>query len=384
MKQRLAILGSTGSIGMQTLDVCRRFPDRFEVEVLTAGKQAAELVKQALEFNPNMVVIGDESQYDFVSDALKSSDIKVFCGSKSIADAATVDSVDTVVLALVGIAGLEPAYAALKAGKKLALANKEVLVVAGELISKTAIENRAAIIPIDSEHSAIMQCLQGESSTAIEKIILTASGGPFRGFSKDQLQNVTLKQALAHPVWSMGNKITIDSATMMNKGFEVIEARWLFNVPAEKIDVIIHPQSIIHSMVQFTDGSVKAQMSRPDMRLPIMYALTWPERIAAPFQTGGINDIFSLTFEKADTETFRHLSLAYEAIKNGGGAPCVLNASNEVAVELFLNDKISFTGMQKMSETAMSHISAGVPGSIADYLALDNETRAYCQTLNIK
>lgn len=383
MKQRLAILGSTGSIGMQTIDVCRRFPDRFEVEVLTAGKQAAELVKQALEFNPNMVVIGDESQYDFVSDALKNSDIKVFCGSKSIADAATVDSVDTVVLSLVGIAGLEPAYAALKAGKKLALANKEVLVVAGELISKTAIENRAAIIPIDSEHSAIMQCLQGESSAAIEKIILTASGGPFRGFNQEQLQNVSLKQALAHPVWSMGNKITIDSATMMNKGFEVIEARWLFNVPAEKIDVVIHPQSIIHSMVQFVDGSVKAQMSRPDMRLPIMYALTWPERIAAPFQTNGINDIFSLTFEKADFKTFRHLSLAYEAIAKGGGAPCVLNASNEVAVELFLNNKISFTGMQKMSETALCHISAGVPGSIADYLALDNETRAYCQTLNI-
>ncbi|MGD9492512.1 MAG: 1-deoxy-D-xylulose-5-phosphate reductoisomerase [Bacteroidales bacterium] len=384
MKQRLAILGSTGSIGMQTLDVCRCFSEQFEVEVLTAGKQAAELVKQALEFNPNMVVIADESQYHFVSDALKNTDIKVFCGSKSIADAATVESVDTVVLALVGIAGLEPAYAALKAGKKLALANKEVLVVAGELIAKTAIENRAAIIPIDSEHSAIMQCLQGESSAAIEKIILTASGGPFRGFKKDQLENVTLKQALAHPVWSMGNKITIDSATMMNKGFEVIEARWLFNVPAKKIDVVIHPQSIIHSMVQFVDGSVKAQMSRPDMRLPIMYALTWPERMAAPFQTSGINDIFSLTFEKADSETFQHLSMAYEAIAKGGGAPCVLNASNEVAVGLFLNNQISFTGMQKMSEAALTHISAGMPASIADYLALDSETRAYCQTLNIK
>lgn len=384
MKQRLAILGSTGSIGLQTLDVCRKFPDRFEVEVLTAGKQGGELIRQALEFNPNMVVIGDESQYDVVSEALKNTDIKVFCGSKSIAEAATVESVDTVVLALVGISGLAPAYAALKAGKKLALANKEVLVVAGELIAKTSIENRAAIIPIDSEHSAIMQCLQGESSATIEKIILTASGGPFRGFNMDQLQTVTREQALAHPVWSMGNKISIDSATMMNKGFEVIEARWLFNVPAEKIDVVIHPQSIIHSMVQFVDGSVKAQMSRPDMRLPILYALTWPERIAAPFQTEGIKDIWSLTFEKADSTTFCHLQFAFEALKKGGGAPCVLNASNEVAVELFLNNKISFTGMQKMSESALNNISAGVPASIEEYLALDLETRAYCQTLNLK
>lgn len=382
MQQRLAILGSTGSIGKQTLEVCRQFPDRFTVEVLTAGQRAEELIHQALEFNPNMVVIGDESKYDTVSEALKNTDVKVFCGSKSIADAATVESVDTVVLALVGIAGLEPAYAALKAGKKLALANKEVLVVAGELISKTAIENRAPIIPIDSEHSAIMQCLQGESSASIEKIILTASGGPFRGFNKDQLQHVTLQQALAHPVWSMGNKITIDSATMMNKGFEVIEARWLFNIPAEKIDVVVHPQSIIHSMVQFVDGSVKAQMSRPDMRLPILYALTWPERVPAPFQTNGIKDIFSLTFEKADTETFRHLSLAFEAIKTGGGAPCVLNASNEIAVDLFLQNKISFLDMQQMSEAALSKIAAGAIGSIEEYIALDAETRIFCQTLN--
>jgi len=382
MKQRLAILGSTGSIGMQTLDVCRRFPERFEVEVLTAGKQGEELVKQALEFNPNMVVIGDESQYDFVSDALKNSDIKVFCGSKSIADAAIVDTVDTVVLALVGIAGLEPAYASLKAGKKLALANKEVLVVAGELISRTAIESRAAIIPIDSEHSAIMQCLQGEASSAMEKIILTASGGPFRGFSTDQLQNVTLNQALAHPVWSMGNKITIDSATLMNKGFEVIETRWLFNIPATKIDVITHPQSIVHSMVQFVDGSVKAQMSKPDMRLPILYALTWPERVAAPFQTSGIDGIQSLTFEKTDTKTFRHLAMAYEALEAGGGMPCVLNASNEIAVQKFLHNQISFTGMQKMSESAMKNMAHSKPLSIEDYIRIDQETRTYCQSLN--
>jgi len=382
MLQRLAILGSTGSIGLQTLDVCRRFPDRFEVEVLTAGQQAGELIKQALEFDPNMVVIGDESKYDMVANALKNTDIKVFCGSKSIADAAMVDSVDIVVLALVGIAGLEPAYAALKAGRKLALANKEVLVVAGELITKTAIENNAPIIPIDSEHSAIMQCLQGEATSTVEKIILTASGGPFRGFNTTQLQHVTVKEALAHPVWTMGNKITIDSATMMNKGFEVIEARWLFNIPAEKIDVVIHPQSIIHSMVQFVDGSIKAQMSRPDMRLPILYALTWPERVPAPFQTSGIKDIHTLTFEKADTETFRHLSMAYEAIIAGGGAPCVLNASNEIAVQLFLNNKLSFTGMQKMSEEAMNQIKNTSVRSVEDYLRLDQETRTFCQSLN--
>ena len=242
----------------------------------------------------------------------------------------------------------------------------------------------AVLLPIDSEHSAVFQSMTAGRQGEVSKVFLTASGGPFRTWTAEQMANATVEDALRHPTWKMGPKITIDSATMMNKALEIIEARWLFNVPAEKIDVIIHPQSIIHSMVQFVDGSVKAQMSRPDMRLPIMYALTWPERMAAPFQTGGINDIFSLTFEKADAETFRHLSLAYEAIAKGGGAPCVLNASNEVAVELFLNNKISFTGMQKMSETALSHISAGVPVNITDYLALDSETRAYCQTMNIK
>jgi len=382
MMQKLAILGSTGSIGLQTLDVCRRFPDRFTVEVLTAGKKAGLLIQQALEFNPNMVVIGDESLYDQVAEALKNTDIKVFCGSKSIADACTLDSVNTVVLALVGIAGLEPAYATLRAGKKLALANKEVLVVAGDLITKTAIENRAPIIPIDSEHSAIMQCLQGEATSTVEKIILTASGGPFRGYNADQLTNVTVQEALAHPVWSMGNKITIDSATLMNKGFEVIEARWLFNIPAAKIDVVTHPQSIIHSMVQFVDGSVKAQMSKPDMRLPIVYALTWPERIAAPFQTSGINEIQTLTFEKTDTSTFRHLAMAYEAMAAGGGMPCVLNASNEIAVQQFLNNQLSFTGMQKMSEQAMKNMAHSTPLSIEDYIRLDQETRTFCQSLN--
>jgi len=382
MMQKLAILGSTGSIGLQTLDVCRRFPERFSAEILTAGTQADLLIQQALEFNPNIVVIGDESKYNQVSEALKNTDIKVFCGSSSISDVCTLESVDTVVLALVGIAGLEPAYATLKAGKKLALANKEVLVVAGELITRLAIENKAAVIPIDSEHSAIMQCLQGEDTSTIEKIILTASGGPFRGYSAEQLNSVTIQQALAHPVWSMGNKITIDSATLMNKGFEVIETRWLFNIPATKIDVITHPQSIVHSMVQFVDGSVKAQMSKPDMRLPILYALTWPERVAAPFQTSGIDGIQSLTFEKTDTKTFRHLAMAYEALEAGGGMPCVLNASNEIAVQKFLHNQISFTGMQKMSESAMKNMAHSKPLSIEDYIRIDQETRTYCQSLN--
>lgn len=382
MLQRLAILGSTGSIGRQTLDICRVYPDRFSVEVLTAGNNAAELIKQAKEFNPNTVVIGNELLYQEISDALKNTDIKVFCGMQSIAAVTEMDSVDTVVLAMVGISGLEPAFHALKAGKKLALANKEVLVVAGELITRTSMENNAPIIPIDSEHSAIMQCLQGESSASIEKLILTASGGPFRGFSAEQLQSVTLLQALAHPVWNMGHKITIDSATLMNKGFEVIEARWLFNIPASKIDILIHPQSIIHSMVQFVDGSIKAQMSRPDMRLPILYALTWPQRLKAPFQTGGLNDIHSLTFEQADTKAFRHLALAFEAIEAGGASTCVLNAANEIAVALFLDGKITFAGMQNMVEAAMTQFINPKAPTLDDILALDAETRTFCETLN--
>lgn len=381
--QRLAILGSTGSIGRQTLDICRLYPERFPVEVLTAGNNADALIQQALEFRPGMVVIGNEMHYDQVASALQPHDIKVFCGASSIAEAAALDSVDTVVLAMVGISGLIPASSALKARKKLALANKEVLVVAGELISKLSMQYRAPIIPIDSEHSAIMQCLQGESSASINKIILTASGGPFRGFSPAQLEHVTLLQALAHPVWNMGHKITIDSATMMNKGFEVIEARWLFGLSASSIEIVIHPQSIIHSMVQFRDGSIKAQMSRPDMRLPIQYALTWPERLDAPFQPEGLNNIHQLTFEKADFEAFRHLAMAYQAIESGGGAPCVLNAANEIAVARFLDHQISFTGMQVMAEKAMQHIAHSAPASIEEYIALDQETRHFCETLNL-
>jgi 1-deoxy-D-xylulose-5-phosphate reductoisomerase len=381
MPQRLAILGSTGSIGRQTLDICRVYPELFTVEVLTAGSNAEELIRQAIEFNPNMVVIGNENAYNQVSEALASTDIKVFCGSKSIADAAANSEVDTVVLAMVGISGLEPAVSAIRAGKKLALANKEVLVVAGELVTKLSIEHNAPIIPIDSEHSAIMQCLQGESSASIEKIILTASGGPFRGFKSEQLQKVTLQQALAHPVWSMGDKITIDSATLMNKGFEVIEARWLFNIETDKIDILVHPQSIIHSMVQFVDGSIKAQMSKPDMRLPILYALTWPQRLKAPFQTGGLLDIASLTFEKADTTAFHHLAMAYRAIEIGGGAPCALNAANEVAVDLFLHEQLSFVGMQNMVENALRKFESIKTTTLADLIALDNETRVFCKSL---
>lgn len=382
-KQRLAILGSTGSIGVQTLDVCRNFPDKFTVEALTAGSNADLLIKQAVEFNPNVVVIGDESKYEVVSNALEKTDIKVFCGYNSIISIAESSEVDTVVLSLVGIAGLKPAYAALKAGKKLAIANKEVLVVAGELITKTAIKNNSILIPIDSEHSAIMQCISGESLSSVKKILLTASGGPFRGYTHQQLKDVTVKQALAHPVWSMGSKISIDSSTMMNKGFEVIEAKWLFNVPVENIEVVIHPQSIIHSMVQFQDGSIKAQLSKPDMRLPILYSLTYPNRLPATFQNGGIENIHQLTFEKPDLETFKHLSLAYEAMKMGGGAPCVLNASNEVAVDLFLNGKISFTQMQEISETALYKIKITNPVSIDEYLMLDKETKSFCKTLKL-
>ncbi len=384
MQQRLAILGSTGSIGRQTLDVCRLYPERFPVEVLTAGNNAAELIKQALEFRPNMVVIGNENLYNEVSQALSHTDTKVFSGMKSIVEVAASGSVDTVVLAMVGISGLQPAMAAILAGKKIALANKEVLVVAGEIVTKEALKQRAPILPIDSEHSAIMQCLQGEDSRSVEKIILTASGGPFRGYTKAKLGQVTLLQALAHPVWNMGHKITIDSATLMNKGFEVIEARWLFNLPASKIDIVIHPQSIIHSMVQFIDGSVKAQMSLPDMRLPIQYALAWPDRLSAPFQAEGLSGVKQLTFEEADTQAFTHLKLAYDALDSGGGAPCILNAANETAVDLFLNDRISFTGMQIMVEQAMSKLSPATAGSIAELIELDHETRRFCHQMNTK
>ncbi len=379
MPQKLAILGSTGSIGQQTLDICRKHKDQFTAEVLTAGSNADLLIEQAVEFQPDTGVMGKENLYENVKNALSSHPIKVFAGAKSIEEVAGYESVDTVVLAMVGFSGLLPAISAIKARRKVALANKEVLVVAGEHISKLSQEYKVPILPIDSEHSAIFQCLAGERLQDVDKIILTASGGPFRGYTKEQLKNVTLEQALAHPVWKMGSKITIDSATMMNKGFELIEARWLFNLPPEKIDILVHPQSIIHSMVQFVDGSIKAQLSKPDMRLPIIYALSYPQRIKADFQNSGMANIHELTFEKADTSTFGHLQMAYDVLKAGGSAPCVLNAANEIAVDAFLNHKIAFSDMEKLLDKSLSIFAGRKSAGIEDLLEIDKEVRVFCK-----
>lgn len=378
MLQKLAILGSTGSIGKQTLDICRSHPEQFSAEILTAGNNADLLIEQALEFMPDTVVIANEALYEKVQQGLKDHPIKVFAGEKSIAEVAGYESIDTVVLAMVGFSGLLPAISAIKAKRKLALANKEVLVVAGEIISKLSQEYKVPILPIDSEHSAIFQCLSGERLKDVEKIILTASGGPFRGFSKEQLKNVSLQEALSHPVWKMGSKITIDSATMMNKGFEIIEARWLFNLPPDKIEVLVHPQSIIHSMVQFIDGSIKAQMSKPDMRLPILYALSYPERLKADFQNSGLDNILELSFEKADPDTFKHLQFAYDVMKAGGGMPCVLNAANEIAVDAFLKEKISFYDMQKLLEKSLSIFAGRKAANVEDLIQIDHEVRNFC------
>ncbi|MBN2727938.1 MAG: 1-deoxy-D-xylulose-5-phosphate reductoisomerase [Bacteroidales bacterium] len=378
MLQKLAILGSTGSIGKQTLDICRSHPKQFSAEILTAGNNADLLIEQALEFIPDTVVITNEALYEKVQQGLKDHPIKVFAGEKSVAEVAGYESIDTVVLAMVGFSGLLPAISAIKAKRKLALANKEVLVIAGEIISKLSQEYNVPILPIDSEHSAIFQCLSGERLKDVEKIILTASGGPFRGFSKEQLKNVSLQEALSHPVWKMGSKITIDSATMMNKGFEIIEARWLFNLPPDKIEVLVHPQSIIHSMVQFIDGSIKAQMSKPDMRLPILYALSYPERLKADFQNSGLDNIHELSFEKADPDTFKHLQFAYDVMKAGGGMPCVLNAANEIAVDAFLKEKISFYDMQKLLEKSLSIFAGRKAANVEDLIQIDHEVRNFC------
>ncbi|MGZ3904814.1 MAG: 1-deoxy-D-xylulose-5-phosphate reductoisomerase, partial [Bacteroidia bacterium] len=341
-KKNIAILGSTGSIGTQALEVIKANPTHFCAEVLVANGNADLLIKQALEFQPNCVVIADESKYKQVKDALASHEIKVFAGSKSVEQVVEMETVDIVLTAMVGFAGLPSTIHAIKHKKPIALANKETLVVAGELITKLAMENGVNIYPVDSEHSAIFQCLAGEFENPIEKLILTASGGPFRGKKKDDLAGITRDQALKHPNWSMGAKITIDSATLMNKGLEVIEAKWLFNVKAAQIEVVVHPQSIIHSMVQFTDGSIKAQLGLPDMKLPIHYAFGYPDRIKTNFERFDFTKYPSFTFEKPDTETFANLALAYEALDKGGLMPCVLNAANEIAVDAFLNEKISF------------------------------------------
>lgn len=374
-KKRIAILGSTGSIGRQALEVIGAHQQAFEVEVLTAQNNAALLIEQAKQFKPNAVVIGNERHYPSVKDALVHENVKVFAGGHSLASIVEMDSIDLVLTALVGYAGLKPAMKALEAGKPLALANKETLVVAGELITKLAREKGVNIYPIDSEHSAIFQCLAGEFHNKIEKIILTASGGPFRGKKKDEIRSVKKEQALKHPNWSMGAKVTIDSASLMNKGLEVIEAKWLFGIKPEQVEVVIHPQSIIHSLVQFEDGSIKAQLGLPDMRLPIQFALTYPERYRSAFPRFDFSKYPAFTFEKPDMETFRNLALAYDALNRAGNMPCVLNAANEVAVAEFLKDNIGFLEMSDIVEQCLAKMAYIKSPSYEDYVDTDRETR---------
>ena len=373
--KRLAILGSTGSIGTQTLEVVEAHPDLFCVEVLTANQNVELLAEQAIRFKPNMVVIADESKYGILKEALKAEDIKVYAGKEALAQVVAAGTVDVVVTATVGYSGLLPTVNAIQAGKIIALANKETLVVAGELINRLAIQYHAPILPVDSEHSAIFQCLVGEGNNPVEKIILTASGGPFRGKDYQYLQSVSPAAALKHPNWNMGAKVTIDSASLMNKGFEVIEAKWLFGVSPEQIEVVVHPQSIIHSMVEFADGSIKAQLGAPDMRLPIQYALTYPDRLQSDFGRINFGTCRSLTFEEPDRRTFRNLNLAYQAMLEGGNRPCMLNAANEVAVEAFLQEKISFTAMSDLIEMCMEKGNFIAQPSLEDYIFTDKEIR---------
>jgi 1-deoxy-D-xylulose-5-phosphate reductoisomerase len=379
--KRVAILGSTGSIGTQALDVIQYHPDNFQVEVLTAQNNKDLLVKQAITFQPNVVVIGNETHYAEVKGALSSYPIKVYAGENAIASVVEMETIDIVLTALVGYAGLIPTINAINAGKPIALANKETLVVAGDLITKLAREKAVDIYPVDSEHSAIFQCLVGEFHNPIEKIILTASGGPFRGKDREFLKNATKEQALKHPNWDMGAKITIDSASLMNKGLEVIEAKWLFGLNADQIDVVVHPQSIIHSLVQFEDGSIKAQLGLPDMRIPIQFALSYPDRIKSDFQRFNFMDYPCLQFEKPDRETFKNLDLAYIALKKGGNVACSLNAANEVAVAAFLQDKIKFLEMSELIEQSMEKIGFIKKPVLEDLIATDNETRTIAKEI---
>ncbi|MBQ0112703.1 MAG: 1-deoxy-D-xylulose-5-phosphate reductoisomerase [Bacteroidales bacterium] len=374
-KKHIAILGSTGSIGTQTLDVIRKNPELFCVEVLTANENADLLVQQALEFQPNCVVIANEQKYEQVKDALKNTFIKVFAGEKSIEDVVCFDEIDIVLVSLVGFSGLKPTISAIKAKKVIALANKETLVVGGELITALAEENNVPILPVDSEHSAIFQCLQGEILNPVKRILLTASGGAFLGKKREELAGMKASNALKHPNWSMGKKVTIDSATLMNKGLEVIEARWLFGVDAKNIVPVIHSQSIVHSMVEFEDGSIKAQMGKTDMRLPILYALSYPKRVKMPELSMDIFSISNLTFSKPDTETFPCLSLAFKAIEKGGNLPTIMNAANEIAVQRFLEDKISFLQIPEIIEKAMDTYTFIQCPTYEDFLATDKEVR---------
>lgn len=376
MHKRLAILGSTGSIGTQTLEIVSHYPDLFSVKVLTAGSNAALLMEQARRFRPAKVVIGNTAQYGRLKDGLADLGIEVLAGQEAFESVVSSDDTDTVVAAMVGFAGLRPTAAAVAAGKEVALANKETLVVAGEMITRMAEQSGTALVPVDSEHSAIMQCINGEPKNAVEKIILTASGGPFRDTPVEELDHVTPEQALRHPNWSMGNKITIDSATLMNKGLEVIEAHWLFGVEADKIEVLIHPQSIIHSLVQFIDGSVKAQLGVPDMRLPIIYALTYPGRVTTDLQRPSLAQTQSLTFEAPDTVRFRNLALAREALKAGGNMPCALNAANEVAVAAFLNKMIGFNNIADTVAHVLDITTYNKEASMGVYEETDRRSRS--------
>ncbi|WP_153800962.1 1-deoxy-D-xylulose-5-phosphate reductoisomerase [Foetidibacter luteolus] len=379
--KRIAIFGSTGSIGTQALEVIKANPDKFAAEILTAHTNDELLVQQALEFNPNIVVIGDEKKYQKVKDALKATGSKVFAGEQALDEVAAMDNYDLMLAAIVGYAGLKPTLQALENGKPVALANKETLVVAGDIVMQKAMEKRVPVIPVDSEHSAIFQCLVGEGRNKIEKIILTASGGPFLGRKPNYLVNVKRDHALQHPNWSMGAKITIDSATLMNKGLEMIEAKWLFNLQPDQIQVVIHPQSIIHSMVQFEDGSIKAQMGLPDMKLPIQYAMAFPQRIPNNFPRYDFKKPGTLTFEEPDTRTFRNLVLATDALFKGGNMPCVLNAANEIAVYAFLRNRIGFLDITEMVERTMDKIPFIQNPTLEEYFETDGEARNFAASL---
>lgn len=383
-QKRIAIIGSTGSIGRQALEVIEHHKEKLCVEVLTANKQADLLIEQALKFDPNAVVIADKSQYQKVKEALSSTDIKVFAGQEALEDIVQMETIDIVLTAIVGFAGLRPTIKAIEAKKPIALSNKETLVVGGELITKLSIENSVPIIPVDSEHSAIFQCLAGEFYNPIEKIILTASGGPFLGKTKDELRNITPKEALNHPNWVMGNKVTIDSATLMNKGLEVIEAKWLFDLPVDKVEAVIHPQSVVHSMVEFEDGSIKAQMGKADMRLPIQYALTYPERLKTNFPKFNILDFPNLSFLKPDMETFPCLSLAYQAIQKGGNMPTIMNAANEIAVEAFLKGDLGFLEIPEIIANAMSKYNFIAKANVNDFFETDKEVRDELSSILLK
>lgn len=379
--KRIALFGSTGSIGTQALEVIAANPDKFSVEVLTCGSNEDLLIKQAIKFNPNIVVIGDERKYQKVKDSLAKTDTKVFAGEKALEEVASMDVYDMMLAAIVGYAGLKPTLNAIDNGKPVALANKETLVVAGDLIMQKAVEKRVPVIPVDSEHSAIFQCLVGELRNPIEKIILTASGGPFLGKKPNYLLNVKREHALQHPNWSMGAKITVDSATLMNKGLEMIEAKWLFNLHADQIEVLVHPQSIIHSMVQFQDGSIKAQMGLPDMKLPIQYALAFPQRIPNNFPRCDFKKVKALTFEEPDIKTFRNLGLAMDALSKGGNLPCVMNAANEIAVYAFLKNRIGFLDMTDVIERTMHGVHFINQPTLEEYYESDGEARSFAADL---